>query len=110
MRGPIAKGVLAGKFNPDTRFDDSVRAGWNDGKDREQFLDRVRKVEEIRFLGTPDRTMAQAALQWVLANPAVTCAIPGAKNVAQITANASAADGALSDADLSRLAEITRSW
>lgn len=110
VRGPIAKGVLAGKFTPDTRFDDSVRAGWNDGKDRQQFLDRVRKVEEIRFLATPDRTMAQAALQWVLANPAVTCAIPGAKNVAQITANASAADGALSDADLSRLAELTRAW
>ena len=46
----------------------------------------------------------------MLVNPDVTCAIPGAKNVAQITANAAAADGALSEADLSHLAEITGSW
>ena len=31
IRGPIAQGVLAGKFTPETRFDDSVRIGWNEG-------------------------------------------------------------------------------
>ena len=110
VRGPIAKGVLSGKFTADSRFDDSVRASWNDGKDRDQFLARVRNVEQVRFLEAPGRTMAQAALQWVLANPAVTCAIPGAKNVAQITANAAAADGALSADELGRVREIAGAW
>ena len=73
-----------------------MRVGWNDGNGRAQFLRRLDQVEQIRFLEHPDRTLAQAALQWVLDNPGVTCAIPGAKNVAQITSNARAADGPLS--------------
>jgi myo-inositol catabolism protein IolS len=110
IRGPIAQGVLAGKFTKDTTFDDSVRAGWNQGAAHDQFLSRVDKVEQIRFLESPDRSMAQAALQWVLANPAVTCAIPGAKNVAQITSNANAADGELSADEQARLADVTAAW
>ena len=70
IRGPIAQGVLAGKFTPETHFDDTVRVGWNDGDGRAQFLRRLDQVEQIRFLEQPDRTMAQAALQWVLDNPA----------------------------------------
>jgi aryl-alcohol dehydrogenase-like predicted oxidoreductase len=45
----------------------------------------------------------QVALQFVLANQAVTCPIPGAKSVGQITANAAAADGALSEAELAAI-------
>lgn len=110
IRGPIAQGVLAGKFTPETRFDDIVRVGWNEGAGREGFLRRLEQVEQIRFLERPDRTLAQAALQWVLDDPAVTCAIPGAKNVAQITSNAGAADGALSADDLDRLEGVMAGW
>lgn len=107
IRGPIAQGVLAGKFTPSTTFDDVVRVGWNEGEGRQRFLRQIAVVEKLRFLERPDRTMAQAALQFVLANPAVTAPIPGAKNVAQITANARAADGELSANELARIAEIT---
>lgn len=110
IRGPIAQGVLAGKFSPETHFDDVVRGGWNEGAGRDQFLRRLAQVEEIRFLERPDRTLAQAALQWVLENPTVTCAIPGAKDVAQITSNAAAADGALSADERERLEEIVARW
>ncbi|MGH2461162.1 MAG: aldo/keto reductase [Chloroflexota bacterium] len=105
IRGPIAQGVLAGKFDENTTFDDQVRVGWNQGEGRERFLRQVRQVEKLRFLARPDRTMAQAALRYVLANPGVTTAIPGAKNVAQIQANAAAADGELSAEDLARIQE-----
>lgn len=110
IRGPIAQGVLAGKFTPETRFDDIVRVGWNDGAGREQFLSRLTQVEQIRFLERPDRTLAQSALQWVLDDPGVTCAIPGAKNVAQMTSNAGAGDGALSAEELDRLEGIVAGW
>jgi len=103
IRGPIAQGVLAGKFNQDTTFDDQVRIGWNQGEGRARFLRQLEQVEQLRFLARGDRTLAQAALQFVLANPAVTAAIPGAKNVAQVQANAAAADGELSAEDLSRI-------
>jgi aryl-alcohol dehydrogenase-like predicted oxidoreductase len=52
--------------------------------------------------------LAQAALQFILAHPAVTCPIPGAKNLAQIDANAAAADGELSDDELRRIDEIAK--
>lgn len=105
IRGPLAQGLLAGKFTPETRFDDSVRAGWNEGEGRERFLYNLQKVEALRFLGRPGRTMAQAALQFVLAHPAVTCAIPGAKNPDQSESNAVAGDTALTPEELARIRE-----
>lgn len=110
LRGPIAQGVLAGKFTADAYFDDVVRIGWNSGAGRELFLKRLEQVEQIRFLERPDRTLAQAALQWALTNPAVTCAIPGAKDVAQMTSNADAAKGTLSAAEMSHLNEVIAAW
>ena len=107
IRGPIAQGVLAGTFTPSTTFDDQVRIGWNSGEGRERFLRQLALVEQIRFLENPNRTLAQAALQFVIAHPAVTAAIPGAKNVAQVRANALAADGALSAAEIARIQEVT---
>ncbi|MCL4540910.1 MAG: aldo/keto reductase [Chloroflexi bacterium] len=79
IRGPLAQGLLAGKFTPQTVFTDSVRMPWNEGAAHERFLENLQCVEQLRFLIKPDRTLAQAALQFVLAHPAVTCAIPGAK-------------------------------
>ena len=39
LRGPIAQGLLADKFDDATRFDDSVRGKWNpDGDQRTSFL------------------------------------------------------------------------
>jgi aryl-alcohol dehydrogenase-like predicted oxidoreductase len=107
IRGPIAQGVLAGKFTPTSTFGDIVRAGWNQGEGRERFLGQLATVERLRFLARPDRPLAQAALQFVLANPAVTAPIPGAKNVAQIRSNALAADGELTSDELARIREVT---
>jgi myo-inositol catabolism protein IolS len=103
LRGPIAQGVLAGKFTPETRFDDSVRVGWNEGAGRERFLTQLARVEPWKRLAHPDRSLTQIALAWTLTNPAVTCAIPGAKNVEQIRSNAAAADLTLTDDELAVL-------
>jgi aryl-alcohol dehydrogenase-like predicted oxidoreductase len=110
LRGPIAQGVLAGKFTPESRFDDIVRVGWNEGAGREQFLKRLEQVEQIRFLERPGRTLAQAALMWTLTNPAVTCAISGAKDVAQMASNAGAGEATLSEDELERLDAIVARW
>ena len=110
IRGPLAQGLLAGKFTPETRFTDSVRASWNEGAGRERFLRQLERVERLRFLARPDRTMAQAALRFVLAHPAVTCAIPGAKNTDQSGSNAAAADGALSPQELARVKDVSAAW
>jgi myo-inositol catabolism protein IolS len=106
IRGPIAQGVLAGKFTPETRFDDSVRAGWNEGAGRERFLAQLAQVEQWKPMARPERTLAQLALAWVLATPGVTCAIPGAKNSAQIESNAAAAEITLSADERARLGGV----
>jgi aryl-alcohol dehydrogenase-like predicted oxidoreductase len=67
----------------------------------------VEQVERLRFLATPERTLAQAALQFVLAHPAVSVAIPGAKSAEQARANAAASGGALSAEDLNRARQVT---
>jgi len=110
IRGPLAQGLLTGKFAADTHFDDSVRQGWNEGPAHERFLKQLRQAEQLRFLERLGRTMAQAALQYTLAHPAVTAPIPGAKNVRQITDNASAADGGLTSDELAKVNEISSAW
>jgi aryl-alcohol dehydrogenase-like predicted oxidoreductase len=52
----------------------------------------LQAVEEIRALVPEDATMAQLALRWILMFDAVSCAIPGAKNIQQVGDNVAAAD------------------
>lgn len=106
VRGPLAKGVLAGKFTPESRFTDWVRQGWNEGKGREKFLAQLETVEKLKFLATPQRSMAQAALQFVISHPAISVAIPGAKDANQARSNAAAGAAMLSDAEMQRVRAV----
>jgi myo-inositol catabolism protein IolS len=108
LRGPISQGLLADKFTSDTRFDDQVREKWNPGGSaREQFESRLATVAKLREVLAPGQSMTHLALQFTLANPAVTCAIPGMKSPQQALDNAAAADGTLTDEQLTRINEIT---
>jgi aryl-alcohol dehydrogenase-like predicted oxidoreductase len=54
---------------------------------------KLKQVEEISRTEVPSGVnMAQWALAWCLKHPAVSCVIPGCKNVAQVESNAAAAD------------------
>jgi aryl-alcohol dehydrogenase-like predicted oxidoreductase len=92
VRGPLAMGILTGKFTPDWTFpDDDWRRRWQETpEEREIFLQDLEKVEKLRPMAE-DRTLAQLALQFVMAHPAVTAAIPGAKNPRQLEDNVQAA-------------------
>jgi aryl-alcohol dehydrogenase-like predicted oxidoreductase len=67
----------------------------------------LKKVAELSPLVTPRRTLAQAALQFTLAHPAVTTVIPGARNARQVEANLGAARGLLSADDRSLIDRVT---
>jgi myo-inositol catabolism protein IolS len=92
VRGPLAMGILTGKFNPDTQFGEGdFRRRWQENpEEREIYLQDLGKVDGLRPLAE-DRTLAQLALQFVLAHPAVTVVIPGAKTVRQLKDNVGAA-------------------
>ncbi|MBN1231373.1 MAG: aldo/keto reductase [Anaerolineales bacterium] len=88
VRGPLAMGILTGKFNKDSKFGEGdFRARWHENSDEyEIFLDDLRKVELVKPL-VKDQTMAQFALQFVLHHQAVSTVIPGAKNIKQLEDN-----------------------
>ncbi len=106
VRSPLAMGILTGKFSPDTRFDDQVRRGWNEGGAREKFVKRVSLVERLKPLSNQGRSLLDIALQFTLANPAVTCPIPGMKNTDQARSNVAAVNGELSESDLREIDEV----
>ena len=108
LRGPIAQGLLADKFDAGTRFDDSVRGKWNpDGDQRSGFVASLDLVARLRGALRPGQGMAELALQFTLAHPAVTCPIPGMKDPHQARANASAADGELDAEQLAAIAAVS---
>lgn len=107
IRGPLGQGICADKFTRDTKFTDWVRQKWNNGERREEFLKSIEIVEKLRFLKRPDRTMAQAALQFAFSHPAVTTLIPGARNPDQARANAAAGNGELTPEEVEQIQALT---
>ncbi|HXV43794.1 MAG TPA: aldo/keto reductase [Anaerolineae bacterium] len=100
-RVPLASGLLSGKMTRQTSFPADDHRNFNrygqsfdvgetfSGVDYDTGLEAV---EQLRPLVPPGATMAQFALRWILMFKAVSCAIPGAKNAAQATQNAQAAN------------------
>lgn len=90
-RVPLASGYLSGTYRPGATFTDA-----RDVRSRHDPADVQRKLEEadrIRREEVPEGVdMATWALAWCLQHPAVSCVIPGCKSVAQVEANARAAD------------------
>jgi aryl-alcohol dehydrogenase-like predicted oxidoreductase len=111
VRGPLAMGILTGKFTEDHTFpEDDFRKRWQENADeRRVFLQDLGKVEELRPL-TDGRSLAQLALQFVLANPAVSVVIPGAKTGEQLRSNVKAAHlPPLDDEELAQIDTATPS-
>jgi myo-inositol catabolism protein IolS len=88
VRGPLQKGLLTGKFTPDTAFPPGdVRAGWP----AEEWYQRdLGRVDRLRELESDTQSMGQLALRFVLNDPAISAAIPGGKTPEQVAANAGA--------------------
>ena len=88
-RVPLASGFLSGKYKPGTTFpSDDVRHH----RDPQTVQRRLEEAEAVLKKEVP-ATMnpAQWALAWCLKHPAVTCTIPGCKNVEQVRLNAESA-------------------
>ena len=108
-RVPLRRGLLSGKMTlaDRERFqDDDVRARSFAGDLLEKEL---AKVERLRFLVRgPTKSLAQAALAFCLAHPAVSVTIPGARDDRQLRENAAAGDISLSREDLSKIRDLWR--
>ena len=91
---PLASGFLSGKYragetSPESFPPGDVRRSHN----AQKVAERLAEVEQIRQMEVPKgEEMSRWALAWCLKHPAVTCVIPGCKNVQQVIDNARAAD------------------
>ena len=89
-RVPLASGYLSGKYGPGVKFSPG---DFREKEDPKKVDDMIRKAQEIQRTEVPSGVdMAQWALAWCLRDPAVSAVIPGCKNVAQVEANARAAE------------------
>lgn len=92
VRGPLAMGILTGKFTPETRFGEGdFRRRWHEDPDENRtFLNDLDNVERLKPLAG-GRNLAQMALRFSVSHPAVSVSIPGAKTPAQLHENLKAA-------------------
>lgn len=85
VRGPLRMGLLTGKFTRTTQFPEGdVRHGW---PQEDWYRAQLEQVEQLRVLSSPDRSLGQLALRFVLNHPAVSVAIPGGKTPEQVEQN-----------------------
>ncbi len=100
----LSKGVLGGKHKPGHRFaQDDERRLFNffRGDAFEQAYAVAQRLDE--WARDNGRDIVQIAIAWVLANPAVSSALVGAKSPEQVHHNAKAADWHLTPADLQEI-------
>ena len=102
---PLASGLLTGKYRRGEAPPEGTRfAQW---KERYKTFDSERNwtiVEALVAVASElDRTPSQVALAWLLARPAVSSVIFGARTVAQLDDNLGAGDLELSAAVIARL-------
>jgi aryl-alcohol dehydrogenase-like predicted oxidoreductase len=105
--GPLAHGLLGGHYTPQTKFaaDDwrsKSGAFRGDGFKRNlAVVDRLKAVAERQGI-----SVAQLAIAWVLANPAVNVAIVGARHPQQLQETAAAGDVSLSEQTIAQIEQI----
>jgi aryl-alcohol dehydrogenase-like predicted oxidoreductase len=105
-RVPTSSGLLDDNLTLDTSF------GAGDHRrhrPREWLVEGLQKIDRIRFLCGPEsgRTMAQAALRFILAQPQMAVVIPTITNEAELREYAGAADVPdLTPDELARVAEL----
>lgn len=83
-RVPLASGALSGKWTSETKF---ARDDWRSlvftGEELERTLSYV---DAVRFLEESGHSLAEMAVRFAFSDPAVSAAIPGARNPQQAEA------------------------
>jgi aryl-alcohol dehydrogenase-like predicted oxidoreductase len=114
-RGPLAMGLLSGKFKPGDRLAaNDVRSAdldwlkyFRDGVVDPEFSKRLDSIREL--LRSDGRTLTQGALAWLWARSPKTLPIPGFRTVAQVEENAGALEkGPLSASTMAAIEEALK--
>lgn len=113
---PLMQGLLTGKYKSAdeipparvrTRHFSGDRPGSRHG---EPGIEKkiFQAIEEIRRIAqTQGKSMGELAIGWTIANPAITCTLAGARNLAQLEANVRAVSSRLSPDVIEQLNMVT---
>ncbi|HAR4569411.1 TPA: aldo/keto reductase [Staphylococcus aureus] len=102
---PLASGILAGKYDENTKFSDhrTARRDFKPGV----FEENVRRVKALESIAAAHQTsIANIVLAFYLTRPAIDVIIPGAKRAEQVVENIKAADIVLSDDEIQYIDEL----
>ena len=104
VREPLASGLLTGKYDARAEFSkDDHRRRFS----REKLAADCQKIEKIKDLLVPRITISQVALQFALADSAVSVIIPGSKKTEQALQNGQAVTGStLTEEVINRLQSL----
>ncbi len=106
IRVPHSSGMLEGKYTAQTVFPPGDHRRH---RPKSWLINGIKKIETLRFLETPQRTLGQAALQWLLVEPRVMTVLPNIYDREQLLEFAKAPDTPmLSGDELQRIEELTR--
>ena len=101
IRVPHSSGMLEGKYTKDTVFPPTDHRSH---RPRSWLINGIQKVETLRFLEEPGRTLGQAAIQWLLAESRVMTVLPNIYDREQLREFAAAPDTPpLSGEELARI-------
>ena len=81
--------MLEGKYTAETTFPPTDHRSH---RPRSWLLNGVKKIDRLRFLESSERTLGQAALQWLLEDDRVASTLPNIYEEAQLTEFAKAPD------------------
>jgi aryl-alcohol dehydrogenase-like predicted oxidoreductase len=106
IRVPHSSGMLEGRYTAETTFPNNDHRRH---RPREWLINGIQKVEQLRFLERPDRTLGQAAINWLLAEPRVMTVLPNIYDCDQLAEFAAAPDSpALEPEELTRIDALYR--
>jgi aryl-alcohol dehydrogenase-like predicted oxidoreductase len=106
IRVTHSSGMLEGKYTAETTFPPTDHRSH---RPKSWLINGLKKIETLKFLVGPDRTLGQAALQWLLADPRVACCLPNIYDAEQLKEFAAAPEcPPLSADNLARVAELQR--
>src|SRR6266581_1420664 len=104
IRVTHSSGMLEGKYTVETTF---PATDHRSHRPRSWLLNGIKKVEQLRFLENSERTLGQAALQWLLADDRVASTLPNIYNEEQLIEFAKAPDTPLlTKDDMVRIDEL----
>jgi len=96
--------MLEGKYTKDTTFPPTDHRSH---RPKSWLINGLKKIETLQFLVGPGRTLGQAALQWLLADPRVASCLPNIYEEAQLREFAAASESpALTKDELDRVAAL----